>query len=64
MSDRKVKVDGGTGQLGFIFFVCYIGALVYFIDNANGFWEVVFAFFQAIVWPAFLVYNALASFGV
>ncbi len=64
MSNKRVKVDSGAGQIGFIAFICYIGALVYFIDNANGFWEVVAAFFQAIVWPAFLVYNALASFGV
>lgn len=64
MVDRKVKVGPGAGQIGFIAFICYMGALVYFIDNANGFWEVVGAFFQAIVWPAFLVYNALASFGV
>lgn len=64
MSKKDVKVDGSAGQLGFIAFICYIGALVYFLDNASGFWEAVGAFFQAIVWPAFLVYNALASFGV
>jgi len=64
MSDKRIKVDTGSGQIGFIAFICYIGALVYFIDNANGFWEVVFAFFQAIVWPAFLVYHALGSFGI
>ena len=64
MKDKKVKVDGGAGQIGFIAFICYIGALVYFIETANGFWEIVGAFFQAIVWPAFLVYEALASFGV
>ncbi len=65
MSDKKkIKVDGGTGQLGFIFFMCYIGAAVYFVDKANGFWEVIFAFIQAIVWPAFLVYHGLAGLGV
>lgn len=63
MSNR-VKVDGGAGQIGFIAFICYVGALVYFIEKANGFWEIVYTFFQAIVWPAFLVYNALASFSV
>ncbi len=64
MSDKRVKVDSGAGQIGFIGFICYIGALVYFIDKADGFWQVVGAFFQAIVWPAFLVYHALASFNV
>ena len=64
MKDRRVKVDANSGQLGFVFFISYVGALVYFVDNADGFWEVVFAFFQAIVWPAFLVYHALGSFGI
>lgn len=49
---------------GFVMFVAYIGALVYFIDQANGFWEVVGAFFQAIVWPAFIVYYGMQALGV
>lgn len=64
MSNKRMKVDANSGQLGFVFFISYVGALVYFIDTANGFWEVVFAFLQAIVWPAYLVYNALASFSL
>lgn len=65
MSDKKkIKVDGGAGQLGFVFFLCYIGAVVYFVDKADGFWEVIFGFIQAIVWPAFLVYHAMQGMGV
>lgn len=64
MKDKRVKVDSGAGQLGFIFFICYVGAVVYFLDKADGFWEVIFAFIQAIVWPAFVVYHALTAFGV
>lgn len=30
MGDKKIKVDGGAGQLGFIFFLCYIGAAYIF----------------------------------
>ncbi len=44
---------------GFAMFVAYIGALVYFINHADGFWQVVAAFFQAIVWPGFVVYHVL-----
>lgn len=36
----------------------FVGAAVYFISNAIGFWMGVLGFFKAIVWPAFLVYEA------
>ena len=38
-----------------IFFVTYVGALIYFFDKAQGFGESVLAFLQAAVWPAYLV---------
>jgi len=47
------------GPFGFIFFVAYIGAAVYFIQHATGFWGVIAALFQAMVWPGFVVYHAL-----
>jgi hypothetical protein len=37
----------------------FIGALIYFISTAGGFWEGVLGFLKAIVWPAFLVYGSL-----
>jgi len=36
-----------------------IGAAVYYISHATGFWMGVLGFLKAIVWPAFLVYEAL-----
>jgi hypothetical protein len=36
----------------------FIGAAVYFISSATGFWMGVLGFLKAIVWPAFLVYEA------
>lgn len=44
---------GGPPALAF--FATYVGALIYFIDKANGFWEVILAFLQAAVWPAYLI---------
>jgi hypothetical protein len=35
-----------------------IGAAVWFISQATGFWMGVLGFLKAIVWPAFLVYEA------
>lgn len=36
-----------------------IGAAVYYISAATGFWMGVLGFFKALVWPAFLVYEVL-----
>lgn len=54
-----VRVVNGEGPLGFILLLAYIGAAVYFVERASGFWGVVLALLEAIVWPAFLVYGAL-----
>jgi hypothetical protein len=35
-----------------------IGAAIYFISTAAGFWMGVLGFLKAIVWPVFLVYEA------
>lgn len=35
-----------------------IGAAVYFISHATTFWMGVIGFLKALVWPAFLVYQA------
>lgn len=42
-----------------IYFFGGIGALVYYVGLADGFWEIVLALLKAIVWPAFLVHDAL-----
>lgn len=49
--------SGGVYSLGMI------GAAVYFIGQATGFWMGVWGFIKALVWPAFLVYEALKAIG-
>lgn len=39
----------------------FIGAAIYYISNATGFWMGALGFLKALVWPAFLVYEALKS---
>jgi hypothetical protein len=51
------KGEGGVYGLGFI------GAVVYYIGTATSFWAGVLGFLKAIVWPAFLVYEALKFLG-
>jgi hypothetical protein len=36
-----------------------IGALVYYIQTADGFWSGVLGVLKALVWPAFLIYELL-----
>lgn len=48
----------GTGPAGAVYGLGFIGAAVYFISTAAGFWAGVLGFLKAIVWPAFLVYQA------
>lgn len=38
-----------------------IGAVVYFWQKADTFWEHVVGILTALVWPAFLVYEAFQS---
>ena len=40
-----------------------IGAAVYYISQATTFWIGALGFLKALVWPAFLVYQALKVLG-
>ncbi len=54
---KKVARAGGTGG---VWFMGFIGALVYFLHVHSGtFWLVILAILKAIVWPAYLVYHLL-----
>lgn len=56
MADRRSGCGAPGYGLGFI------GALVWFWQQADGFGEHVVGILQAIVWPAFLVYRAFEAF--
>ena len=43
---------------GVVYGLGFIGAAIYFISHATGFWMGVLGFLKAIVWPVFLVYEA------
>jgi hypothetical protein len=43
---------------GAVYGLGFIGAAIYFISQATSFWIGVLGFLKAIVWPAFLVYEA------
>jgi hypothetical protein len=49
---------------GAVYGLGLIGAAIYFIAQASGFWFGVLGVLKAIVWPAILVYEALKHLGV
>lgn len=53
-----------SGPASAVYGLGFIGAAVYYISTATTFWTGVLGFLKAIVWPAFLVYEALKSLGM
>ncbi len=68
MANHKEKVTKAAADKGslveFSMFVAWVGALVYFVSRADGFWDIIVAFFKACVWPAYLLYYAFQALGV
>jgi hypothetical protein len=58
---RYRRGRGGGG--GAVYFLGLIGALVYYIGHADGFWDGVLGVLKSLVWPAFLIYYLLKSVG-
>lgn len=48
---------------GAVYGLGLIGAAIYFISTATGFWMGVLGFLKALVWPAFMVYEAFKYLG-
>ncbi|MCX5750772.1 MAG: hypothetical protein NT099_03770 [Candidatus Saganbacteria bacterium] len=46
-------------EMGMVYFLGFIGALVYYIQHATSFGGGVMGFLQAMVWPAMVVYKLL-----
>ncbi len=56
----KSKPAAKNGAAGGIWFLGFVGALVYYIHFHSGtVWLVVLAFLKSLVWPAFVVYHVL-----
>jgi hypothetical protein len=59
----KEKVIQHSRPGSAVYFFGFIGAAVYFITQSSGFWMGLVGFLKAIVWPAFLVYEAFKQLG-
>lgn len=62
VKDMKQMHKGNP--MGLFFVLTYFGTLIYFIDKADGFWEVVFSFIQAFIWPALLIYKVFTMLNI
>jgi hypothetical protein len=57
MSGSSAGVGGG----GAIYGLGILGAWVFFWQQADVFWEYVWAIVQGLFWPAFMVYEVFAA---
>ena len=60
MNDRDRRWHhqrGGGGNA--VYGLGLIGALVYYIQTSDGFWQGVLGVLKALVWPAFVIYDLL-----
>lgn len=54
---------GSNGAGGMLYALGFFGAVVYYIQAAEGFWAGALGILKALVWPAFLVYELLRLVG-
>ena len=55
--DKTKVID--HGPMGWALFTAWMGAVVYFVQQSEGFFGFIWAIIKSIVWPAFLIYNGL-----
>jgi len=55
----KCRPSGGCA-----YFLGFLGAAIYYISTAAGFWMGVLGFLKAIIWPVFLVYSLMKYLGM
>ena len=60
-SRRRAPAQGGAGGGNAVYGLGLIGAVVYFWQQADSFGGYLIAILKALVWPAFLVYDAFRA---
>jgi hypothetical protein len=60
---HPMKTEHGSGSASAVYGLGFIGAAIFYISTASGFWMGVLGLLKAMVWPAFLVYQALKVLG-
>ncbi len=60
---KKKEVVKSHGFGGGFYFLGFLGALIYYISTSTSFWDGLFGFFKALLWPAALIYQLLVFLG-
>lgn len=45
----------------FVLFLAWVGALIYFVQQSEGFWGFILAILQSIVWPVYVIHASLTA---
>ena len=61
---EKEKWNYKHGSGSAVYGLGFIGAAIYYISTATGFWMGVLGFLKAIIWPAFMTYGLLRFLGM
>jgi len=63
--DTKLSCKTYTGNSGgCAYFLAALGAAIYYISTATGFWMGVLGVLNALVWPAFLMFELFKFLGM
>ncbi|MDZ7775441.1 MAG: hypothetical protein U5L09_07415 [Bacteroidales bacterium] len=60
--EKKSNVTGNP-QCNAVYGLGFIGAAIYYISVATGFWAGVLGVLKAVAWPVFVVYELLMYLG-
>lgn len=47
-----------------VYWMGFLGAVIYYISNATGFWNGCLGILKAFLWPAFLIFEVLTKLGM
>jgi hypothetical protein len=64
MSRIKVIKESSDAGSGMVYCLGFVGAIVYYWQQADTFWQFILGLLKAIVWPALVVYEVLSRFGM
>lgn len=56
---KKSSCGYSHGCSGAIYGLGFIGALVYYLSTATGFWNGLWGIIKALLWPAFVVFELM-----
>ena len=61
---KNCKINPCDSCGGVFYGFGFIGAAIYYISSATGFWMGVLGFLKAIVWPVFMVFELFKFLGM